>query len=243
MFRDLRPFYPEKHRTTAIDRSRPPVLSSGPALVDVDGRQLASLAKNNPVVFRTTSRQRIVMSALLNSEQITEALSSDIASTSSSTIPNRIRLYPFAVMRTQLSEKPILGLDEGSPMLNAEGHQLFHHDESPTHTMVEVKKLAQTIIDDERQTGQFIQWIQDQQLLTPLRSMLPANKAASTHPDLLAVSEEKLNQVDTLELTRANQAGWIHWITAHLLSLHHLLEASSEVRSQLISERRQQILH
>lgn len=135
-------------------------------------------------------------------------------------IPAIIRRYPFGLSRAEEADRYVVCVDEGSELLSdTEGLPLFDEQGQPTDVIENVKRYLGELQQMEQLTNEFVQFIVQHNLLTPLNMRVSASGQARTISGCYVINEERLNNLSDARFLEIRQKGYLPALYAHLISL------------------------
>lgn len=150
-------------------------------------------------------------------------------------IPAVIRRYPFALAQGASESEFAVCIDEGGSVLSKDqGEALFDENGEPSKLLENVKEYLLDLRKMELQTDAFCQFLQQNNLLTPLNIKLKEGGSVKAISGLFAINNERLDKVSDEVILECRKRGYLPLIYAHLGSLSQiqsLLKLRSEVSS------------
>ena len=135
-------------------------------------------------------------------------------------IPAIIRRYPFVLAGAPDSDRYTVCLDEASEFVNEEeGQALFDEDGKPSEAMEKVKQYLQELQQMELFTNEFVRYLSEKNLFTPMNMNLRVGKEVKNVTGAYIVNEERINNLSDETFLEMRVKRYLPVIYAHLGSL------------------------
>jgi hypothetical protein len=135
-------------------------------------------------------------------------------------IPAIIRRYPFVLASSPDSDRYTVCIDEGSQFVNeAEGQPLFNEDGTPSEALEKVKRYLQELQQMELFTTEFVRYLSEKNLFTPMNMNLRVGKEVKSVTGAYVVNEERINNLSDETFLEMRKKRYLPVIYAHLSSL------------------------
>lgn len=135
-------------------------------------------------------------------------------------IPAIIRRYPFVLAGSPDSDRYTVCIDESSQFVNeAEGQPLFNEDGTPSEAMEKVKRYLQELQQMELFTNEFVRYLSEKNLFTPMNMNLRVGKEVKSVTGAYVVNEERINNLSDETFLEMRKKRYLPVIYAHLSSL------------------------
>jgi hypothetical protein len=148
-------------------------------------------------------------------------------------IPAFARRYPFVLAGTEGSDKFTVCVDEAYPGLNDErGESLFDDAGKESVYLNRVLEFLRLFHAEMLRTGTFATRLAELGLLIP--KVITVERAGQKKflEGLWIVDEEKLRGIDDARAAELFKSGYLHWISAHRLSLGNLARLAAKLDAQ-----------
>ncbi|MFT5320268.1 MAG: hypothetical protein ACI934_000401 [Pseudohongiellaceae bacterium] len=140
--------------------------------------------------------------------------------------PASVRCYPFAVQPDpETNDRLFIGIYENASVLNMEeGNLIFNDDGTETAWMLEVKEFLVRVFQQEEMTKQFVNKLNELELLVPQSLSIKNSKDDSTHDvsGFYIVDREKLANLSDETFLELRKSGALEVIYNHIMSLESL---------------------
>jgi len=138
-------------------------------------------------------------------------------------IPAIIRRYPFALSKTNESDKYVICVDEESDFISKqEGEPLFNEDGTTGEVIEKIKAYLTELQQMESFTNDFCKTIKDLDLFTPLNINIKSKNEQRKINGAFMINEQKLNKLSDIKFLELRKKQYIPAIYAHLLSLSQI---------------------
>jgi len=224
MFEQVVPVNNERHARKKVKPSSDFRFASGFHIAYVTTHEFARAASIYPVVFledkQNDSYRPVVLLGLDAGENLFVDAQGQWAG---SYIPAIIRRYPFALVKASDADQYIVCVDEGSALLNdTEGAALFDEAGQPTQVIENVKRYLGELQQMDQITGEFVTFLVQNNLLTPLNMRVSAADQVRNITGCYAINEERLNNFSDAKFLEVRQKGYLPAMYAHLISLSQI---------------------
>jgi hypothetical protein len=224
MFEQVVPVNKERHARKKVKPSSDFRFASGFHIAYVTTHEFARAASIYPVVFledkQNDSYRPVVLLGLDAGENLFVDAQGQWAG---SYIPAIIRRYPFALVKASDADQYIVCVDEASALLNdTEGAALFDEAGQPTQVIENVKRYLGELQQMDQITGEFVTFLVQNNLLTPLNMRVNAADQVRNITGCYAINEERLNNFSDAKFLEVRQKGYLPAMYAHLISLSQI---------------------
>jgi len=224
MFEQVVPVNNERHARKKVKPSSDFRFASGFHIAYVTTHEFARAASIYPVVFledkQNDSYRPVVLLGLDAGENLFVDAQGQWAG---SYIPAIIRRYPFALVKASDADQYIVCVDEASALLNdTEGAALFDEAGQPTQVIENVKRYLGELQQMDQITGEFVTFLVQNNLLTPLNMRVNAADQVRNITGCYAINEERLNNFSDAKFLEVRQKGYLPAMYAHLISLSQI---------------------
>lgn len=224
MFEQVVPVNNERHARKKVKPSSDFRFASGFHIAYVTTHEFARAASIYPVVFledkQNDSYRPVVLLGLDAGENLFVDAQGQWAG---SYIPAIIRRYPFALVKASDADQYIVCVDEASDLLNdTEGAALFDEAGQPTQVIENVKRYLGELQQMDQITGEFVTFLVQNNLLTPLNMRVNAADQVRNITGCYAINEERLNNFSDAKFLEVRQKGYLPAMYAHLISLSQI---------------------
>jgi hypothetical protein len=205
--------------------------------VPIASSEFAEVARDYPIVFVGGETGPINVAALVGLRQDENLMVDEQGRWASGCyIPAFARRYPFILARTGADQPLTVCVDEVYKGLsNAFGEPLFDELGVETLLMKRVLDFLRSFHAESEQTMQFAQRLRELGLLVPKVIQIDRAGHKQTLQGLWTVDESRLRGIADERVVELFHAGYLAWISAHLLSLGSLarLVARLDQHSQI----------
>ncbi len=224
MFEQVVPVNKERHARKKVKPSSDFRFASSFHIAYVTTHEFARAASIYPVVFledkQNDSYRPVVLLGLDAGENLFVDAQGQWAG---SYIPAIIRRYPFALVKASDADQYIVCVDEASALLNdTEGAALFDEAGQPTQVIENVKRYLGELQQMDQITGEFVTFLVQNNLLTPLNMRVNAADQVRNITGCYAINEERLNNFSDAKFLEVRQKGYLPAMYAHLISLSQI---------------------
>jgi len=224
MFEQVVPVNNERHARKKVKPSSDFRFASSFHIAYVTTHEFARAASIYPVVFledkQNDSYRPVVLLGLDAGENLFVDAQGQWAG---SYIPAIIRRYPFALVKASDADQYIVCVDEASALLNdTEGAALFDEAGQPTQVIENVKRYLGELQQMDQITGEFVTFLVQNNLLTPLNMRVNAADQVRNITGCYAINEERLNNFSDAKFLEVRQKGYLPAMYAHLISLSQI---------------------
>lgn len=224
MFEQVVPVNKERHARKKVKPSSDFRFASGFHIAYVTTHEFARAASIYPVVFledkQNDSYRPVVLLGLDAGENLFVDAQGQWAG---SYIPAIIRRYPFALVKASDADQYIVCVDEASALLNdTEGAALFDEAGQPTQVIENVKRYLGELQQMDQITGEFVTFLVQNNLLTPLNMRVNAADQVRNITGCYEINEERLNNFSDVKFLEVRQKGYLPAMYAHLISLSQI---------------------
>jgi len=210
MFEQVVPVNKERHARKKVKPSSDFRFASGFHIAYVTTHEFARAASIYPVVFLEDKQNDSYRPVVLLGLDAGEILSVDAhGQWAGSYIPAIIRRYPFALVKASDADQYIVCVDEASALLNdTEGAALFDEAGQPTQVIENVKRYLGELQQMDQITGEFVTFLVQNNLLTPLNMRVNAADQVRNITGCYAINEERLNNFSDAKFLEVRQKGY-----------------------------------
>lgn len=220
MFKNIAPINFEANKNTKIKSITNFNFVKETHLASVMVHEFAKCAPIYPIVFledKTKDQFRPV--ALLGLED-GENLFVDGDKWQASYIPAIVRRYPFVLAGSEGSDRFTICLDKDSEFVNeTEGQPLFDDNGKPSESLERVKTYLQELQQMELFTAEFVKYLAEKNMFTPLNMKLRIGKEVKDMSGAYIINEERLNNLSDEVYLELRNKRYLPVIYSHLASL------------------------
>lgn len=231
----------ERHLKTKIEISpNHYAFSARTNALPITSTELNDAARNYPIVFVGKEPGSFNIAALvgLNDEE-NLMVNADGVWAEGTYIPAFARRYPFVLASTDDKDKFTVCIDEAYPGLNEEkGTALFEADGAESAYLKGVIQFLQVFHREIQRTSAFSNRMHELELLTPKTITVNRKGKKQLMEGLWIIDDAKLNGLDDARVVELYRSGYLHWISAHFISLSNLARLATRLdeHSQLTDE-------
>ncbi len=138
-------------------------------------------------------------------------------------IPSIIRRYPFALAKTDDSDRYTICIDESCGLINDdEGQELLDKDGNPSVLIEKVKKYLGELQQMDLFTEEFVKFLKENNMFTPLNMKVKYNNELKNINGAYVVNEDRLNSLSDAKYLEFKNRHYIAAIYSHLGSLSQI---------------------
>lgn len=220
MFKNISPINFEVNKNTRIKPITNFDFASKLHIASVMVHEFAKVAPIYPVVFLEDKAQDQFRPVALLGLQEGENLFVDGDKWQASYIPAIIRRYPFVLAGSEGSDRFTICLDKDSEFVNEEdGLPLFDENGKPSESLERVKTYLQELQQMEMFTAEFVKYLAEKNLFTPLNMKLRIGKEVKNMTGAYIINEERLNSLSDETFLELRSKRYLAVIYSHLASL------------------------
>jgi len=173
-----------------------------------------------PIVFLEDSAQDEFKPVVLTGLEAGENLFIDGKKWNASYIPAIVRRYPFALAKTEDSERYTICIDEDSDFVNEEkGQNLFNENGEAGEVIEKVKQYLTELQQMEQFTSEFSAYMSKNNMFTPLNMKVRVGNEVKNISGAYVINEERFNSLSDEKFLELRGKKYIPVIYAHLSSL------------------------
>lgn len=204
------------------------------------GVEFIEACKEYPIVFTRASNGVAVPAAVLGVSNEQNLFVNEAGEWDARYIPAFVRRYPFVLAESGEAGKETLTVcydAESTNFSNETGEPLFDADAQPTELLSNTMKLLQAYHEQTKRTAEMMALLDEHQLLRPMNMRMELNRGDQFALEgLLIVDESKLSELSAEVIHQLQQAGFMGWIYAHLISLSNFARLLDRVNEQTTAQ-------
>jgi hypothetical protein len=239
MFEKVVPINKERHARTRVRLSSDFRFAAQFHLAYLTMAEFVRAGSTYPVVFLEDAANNEFRPVALLGLELGENLFVDAQGQwSAAYIPAIIRRYPFALSKAEDADRYVVCVDEASDLLSeTEGSALFDEQGNPTQVIENVKSYLGELQQMDQLTRDFVQYLVQNNLLTPLNLRVNAGDQIKNITGAYVINEERLNNFSDEKFQEIRHKRYLPAIYAHLLSLPQIerlvsLKKPAQARNQ-----------
>lgn len=220
------PLSMERHGSKSINLQRRFGFAADTNMVPVNMQEFARIATSYPVVFTETAPASSI--AILGLRQGQNLFVNDEGAWDGGVyVPAYVRRYPFIFSTGQEEEQLVLCVDEADDLIvdgtGAENTQAIYEGEEASEV---VKKMLEFCAAFHRQslaTREFVDELEERELFRPGTVTISNDSGEQFNlRGFRIVDEAKFNALPDDVILEFRRKGWLHAVTAHLISIQNL---------------------
>lgn len=221
MFKNIAAINKDRHLNTKVKATNNFMFAKDFHLSYVTVHEFVRASGHYPIVFLEDNQiDGFRTIALLGMEPGSNAFVDEDGKWDAPYIPAIIRRYPFALAPVPEQDRFIVCIDESSDLVNEEeGAALFDENGSATPIVDNVKRYLSELHQMDRFTSEFTEFLQRNNLLTPLSMRVNVNEQPRNIGGCYVVNEERLNSMSDAKFLEMREKRYLPAIYAHLMSL------------------------
>jgi hypothetical protein len=220
MFENVVPITLAKHKSVKVKSISNFDFVKNVNMGSVMVHEFAKVAPIYPIVFLEDPGKDLFKPVALFGLEQGENLFVEGPKWKASYIPAIIRRYPFVLAGSPDSNRYTICIDEKSEFVNdAEGQPLFTEDGKPSEALEKVKRYLQELQQMEMFTTEFVRYLAEKNLFTPMNMNLRVGKAVKSVTGAYIINEERLNKLSNETFIEMREKRYLPVIYAHLGSL------------------------
>ena len=137
-------------------------------------------------------------------------------------VPNNILRYPFTIGRSNTEQNTYsIFIDESSERVNeTEGLALYNEDKSESDFLIHINNLLKKIVEDDFKTTQFINKLNELDLISPYTLTINKPNNETLNIDgLYAINQNQLNNLNESVIVELHKTGYFAAIYGQLISI------------------------
>ncbi|GAB5561504.1 MAG: SapC family protein [Synoicihabitans sp.] len=220
MFKNIVPVVLEKHKDLKVKPITKFDFVKSVNMASVMVHEFSKVAPTYPILFlEDPKKDQFKPVALFGLEQGENLFVRD-DKWQASYIPAIIRRYPFVLAGSEGGKKFTVCIDDQSEFVGTdEGQPLFTEEGKPSQSLETVKKYLQELQQMELFTNEFVKYLAEKNLFTPMNMNLRVGKEVKSVTGAYIINEERLNNLSAESFQELREKRYLPVIYAHLGSL------------------------
>lgn len=220
MYQNIVPVALAEHRNTKIKKITNFDFVKSVNMASVMVHEFTKISPTYPIIFLEDPQKDLFKPVALFGLEQGENLFVKGDKWQASYIPAIIRRYPFVLAGKEGETKFTICIDAGSEFVNqTEGEPLFDSEGKPSEAMEQVKKYLTELQQMEMFTNEFVRYLGEKNLFTPMNMNLRMGKQIKNVTGAYIINEERLNKLSTESFLEMREKRYLPVIYAHLGSL------------------------
>jgi len=220
MFKNITPITKERHlnkKVKAVDNFD---FIKDVHIASIMVHEFSRASSVYPIVFLEDSAQDEFKPVVLTGLEEGENLFIDGDKWNASYIPAIVRRYPFALAKTDESERYTICIDEDSEFVNDdEGQELFNEKGEAGEVIEKVKQYLTELQQMEQFTSEFSAYMSKNNMFTPLNMKVRVGNEVKNISGAYVINEERFNSLSDEKFLELRGKKYISVVYAHLSSL------------------------
>ncbi len=218
MFKNIMPLNIQRHKEMRIKPIKDFKFFENIHIVSVMAHEFSRCASIYPIVF-LKDKEEFRPVALLGFKEGKNLFVKD-GKWEASYIPAIVRRYPFVLIKTEESDRFLIGIDEGSELVNKEeGEALFDEEGNTTEIVERVKRYLTELQQMEYFTQEFCKALKKENMFSPLNMRVKVSNEIKNIGGAYVINEERLNGLSDEKFLEFRKNKYIPLIYSHLCSL------------------------
>lgn len=220
MFNKIVPVLLKEHKNTKVKRITNFKFVESVNMASVMVHEFPKVAPTYPIIFLEDPEKDLFKPVALFGLEKGENLFIKDDKWQAAYIPAIIRRYPFVLASSPDSNKYTVCIDAGSEFVNeTEGEPLFTEDDKPSEALEQVKRYLQELQQMELFTNEFVRYLGEKNLFTPMNMNLRLGKQVKAVTGAYIINEERLGKLSDAAFLELREKKYLPMIYAHLSSL------------------------